>query len=82
MLGIIRESLDKLVKSQRTKCSASHRIQYFKSNYDAKEFVRKDYLQMFKDISIATATRDLKKGVEEKLWKKMGDNRTTKYKLL
>jgi Fic family protein len=44
-----------------------------------KEFTRKDYLRVFKDISTATATRDLKKGVDLEILKKKGDNRLTKY---
>ncbi len=48
-----------------------------KSELNKKEFARKDYLEMFKDISTATATRDLKKEIEEKLWTKSGENRTT-----
>ena len=43
--------------------------------------VRKDYLKIFKEISVATATRDMKKGIELKAWTKIGDNRTTKYKI-
>jgi Fic family protein len=38
-------------------------------------------MEIFKDISGATASRDLKKGVELKLFKKTGDKNKTKYSL-
>jgi len=57
-------------------------INYFWSNFDDQGFVRKDYLEVFKEISVATATRDMKKGIEMNLWQKIGDNRTTKYKII
>ena len=37
---------------------------------------------MFKNISTATATRDMRKGVALKAWEKTGDNRTAKYQIL
>ena len=39
------------------------RIEYF-LKISAKQFTRKDYMNTFKDISTATATRDLKKATE------------------
>jgi hypothetical protein len=37
-----------------------------------KEFTRKDYMNVFKDIASATASRDLKKGIELKWFKCSG----------
>ncbi len=79
MLKMIKESLTKLISQQRVNLSNDERLKYFKQNFKQREFVRKDYLEMFKDISTATATRDMKKGIEANLWKKTGNNRTTKY---
>ena len=79
MLEMIKKSLTKLIGQQRVNLSDDDRPKYFIDNFSKKEFVRKDYLEMFKDISTATATRDLKKGLEEDLWEKIGNNRTTKY---
>lgn len=79
MLEMIRKSLENLISHQRVSLTEDDRLNYFKENYNRREFVRKDYLEMFRDISTATATRDLKKGIVEKLWKKIGDNRTTRY---
>jgi Fic family protein len=45
-------------------------------------FTRKDYIALFKDISTATASRDLKTGVDIKLLVKSGDKRLTAYHFL
>ncbi len=81
MLDKIRTSLEQLITGQRNNLTDEERINYFWSNFDGQEFARKDYLEIFKEISVATATRDMKKGIEMNLWEKFGDNRTTKYKL-
>lgn len=52
-----------LVEDQRRNLSDVERMKYFKEQTELREFTRKDYLHMFKDISTANATRDLKKGV-------------------
>lgn len=79
MLSIIKQSLEALVKDQRKSLSDIERIEYFVEHSRIEEFTRKDYMQMFKDISSATATRDLRKGVELNYFDKIGDNRITKY---
>ena len=81
MLEKIKTSLNKLIIGQRNNLNDEERIKYFLSHFDGQEFVRKDYLEVFKEISVATATRDMKKGIELNLWEKEGDNRTTKYKI-
>ncbi|GAA4943607.1 hypothetical protein GCM10023314_15810 [Algibacter agarivorans] len=45
------------------------------------EFSRKDYMDIFKDISSATASRDLKKGIEIELFEKIGERNKTTYRL-
>lgn len=82
MLEKIKISLNQLIKGQRNNLADVERINYFWSNFEGKEFARKDYLEKFKEISVATATRDMKKGIKMKLWQKIGDNRTTKYKII
>jgi Fic family protein len=44
-----------------------------------KEFSRKNYMNTFKDISSATASRDLKKGIELNLFESIGNLNKTKY---
>ncbi len=80
MLNMIKISLGHLLDEQGRSLNDEERIQYFKEHTDRKEFTRKDYMKMLKSISTATATRDLKKGVEMDLLIKIGDNRVTKYK--
>ena len=79
MLSIIDQSLDELLKNTTKKLSDEDRIQIFIENH-VEEFTRKDYLNYFKDVSTATASRDLKKAVEIKLITKQGDKKTTTYK--
>lgn len=79
MLSIIDESLNELLQNSVKKLSAEDRVQLFLEN-SLDEFTRKDYLNYFKDVSSATASRDLKKGVENGIIKKAGDKKTTVYK--
>ncbi|MCB0476490.1 MAG: Fic family protein, partial [Flavobacteriaceae bacterium] len=55
------------------------RLDYFIS-LNKTEFSRKDYMDIFKDISSATASRDLKKGVELNLFGKVGEKNKTIYR--
>lgn len=79
MLSIIKRSLEDLVLDQRKSLTGIERIEYFIEHSGLQEFTRKDFLRMFKDISTATATRDLRKGVEMKYFDRNGENRITKY---
>lgn len=81
MLDKIKSSLNNLITGQRSNLNDKERIKYFLTNFEGEEFVRKDYLEVFKEISLPTASRDMKKGVEMNYWGKIGDNRTTKYKI-
>lgn len=55
------------------------RLHQGKFHFDKNIFSRKDYMLFFKNISSATASRDLKEGVEKKLLKKSGTGNQTKY---
>lgn len=79
MLEIIRRTLSQLVEDQRRNLSDVERLKYFKEQTELREFTRKDYLRMFKDISTATATRDLKKGVDKGILIRKGENRLARY---
>lgn len=78
MLKIIESSLSELLKNSTKKLSDEDRIQIFLEN-DNVDFTRKDYMNYFKDISSATASRDLKNAVEKKIISKIGDKKTTTY---
>ncbi|KQC12139.1 MAG: cell filamentation protein Fic [Desulfuromonas sp. SDB] len=80
MLGIIKISLDDLLKSQNLNVTGLDRINLFRDIIGEKEFSRKDYLRNNKDISSATASRDLKEAVDRGILLKTGDKRLTRYK--
>ena len=79
MLDIILQSLDSLLKTQNRSLTTENRIDLFKGFIGANEFSRKDYLHNFKEISQATASRDLKWAVNQNILNKYGDKRLTKY---
>lgn len=80
MLKIINDSLSELLENSTKKLSDENRIQLFLENNES-EFSRKDYMKYFKDISSATASRDLKKAVEMNLINKNGDKKTSTYRI-
>jgi Fic family protein len=79
-LNAINESFTELLKSQNRNFTTKERVVYFIEVYKDETFTRKDYLGIFKDISSATASRDLKFAVDQKLVEKTGDKRKTQYR--
>lgn len=80
MLEVIKESLEELLSIQNVSLTNIDRINLYKSIVRNDYFTRKEYLRNFKDISSATASRDLKFAVENGLLEKFGDKNTAKYK--
>jgi len=80
MLQIIDESLEELLTTQNVNLTASDRIILFKEISGPKSFSRQEYMRHFKDISSATASRDLKGAVDKGILVRIGDNRMTRYK--
>lgn len=80
MLDIINAALEDLLKTQKVNPTQNERIELFKSIIGSSEFSRQDYMRHNKDISSATASRDLKNAVENGILVKLGDKRTTKYR--
>ena len=80
MLEILTIALDDLLKTQNFTATDSERIDLFKDLIGGKEFSRQDYLRYNKDISSATASRDLKNAVKNGLLIKRGDKRLTRYR--
>lgn len=80
MLKIIDHSLIELLENSTKKLTDTDRIQLFLEHNDEKIFSRKEYMNYFKDISSATASRDLKNAVEENLIVKSGDKKTSTYR--
>lgn len=78
MLNVIDKSIDELLKQRSQSLSDKERLDYFMES-GKQEFTRKDYMETFKSISSATASRDLKKGVEMGLFEKTGYKNKTVY---
>ncbi len=81
MLEVIDKSLNELLGFSNRVFTDIDRLNYFIS-LGHREFSRKDYMNVFKNISTATASRDLKKGVEIGLFGKRGIKNSTVYKVL
>lgn len=79
MLKIIDNSLSNLLNNSNKRLSGNERITIFLEQ-NSSEFTRKDYMNFFKEISSATASRDLKNAVDNKIIVKTGDKKTAKYR--
>lgn len=80
MLEIILKSLEELLKTQNISLTNIDRINLYKSIIKDNYFTRKEYLKNYREISSATASRDLKYAVENNLIDKTGDKNTAKYR--
>jgi len=79
MLNVINISINELLDYNNRTLTEKDRLEYF-SSLDKPDFNRKDYMDVFKDISSATASRDLKKGVELNIFEKIGEKNKTRYR--
>lgn len=82
MLEIIAESLDELLSIQNVNLTNLDRLNLFRSIVKEDYFARKEYLKNFREISSATASRDLKFGVESGMIEKVGDKNTARYRFV
>lgn len=82
MLEVILESLEELLSIQNISLTNIDRINLFKSIVNKTDFARKDYLKNFREISSATASRDLQFAVERGILEKSGFKNSTKYKFI
>lgn len=80
MLQVINNALLIMLESSPQILSAEDRLRYFVERCKP-EFSRKDYLSVFKEISTATASRDLKLGIELGMFEKEGDKIKTIYRM-
>lgn len=81
MLEVIDQSLSELLSFSNRPLKREDRLEYFRL-LNIREFTRKDYMEIFKDISTSTASRDLQEGVQQGVFEKKGDKRNTIYKLV
>jgi Fic family protein len=80
MLSIIEHALEDVLKTQSVTLTSKDRITLYEEHIGDGYFTRQDYLRRYKDISSATASRDLKEAVDQNVLEKTGDKRTAKYK--
>lgn len=80
MLNVIDISISQLLDFNNRTLNEKDRLEYYVSLNKTK-FTRKDYMDIFKDISSATASRDLKNGAELNLFEKIGEKNKTIYRL-
>ncbi|MDG2356654.1 MAG: Fic family protein [Polaribacter sp.] len=78
MLKVIEISISELLDFNNRTMNEKDRLEYYVSLNQIK-FNRKDYMDIFKDISSATASRDLKKVAELGLFEKIGEKNKTIY---
>ena len=78
MLSILDQSLSELLENGTKKLNETERLELFLSTF-TQTFTRKDYMKQYSEISTATASRDLKNGVENGLIEKFGDKKITQY---
>ncbi len=80
MLGVIDNSIGELLNFNNRTLNEKERLEYFIS-LNKNNFTRKDYMDIFKDISSSTASRDLKRGLELNIFQKSGEKNKTIYKI-
>lgn len=80
MLKILSDSLNELLTERSGPISNTERIHIFLAS-GIKEFTRKNYLNYFKTISSATASRDIQIAVKENLVMKFGNKNKTIYRV-
>ncbi len=81
MLAIIDLALSDLLKIHGKSMQHKDRISYFLS-LGKSQFTRKEYMEVFKTISTATASRDLKKAVENGIFRTEGSGNKTRYSVI
>lgn len=82
MLSVVNETLADLIgNAHSVSMSQVDRLEHFCS-LKKESFTRKDYMQVFKHLSTASASRDLKSGIEKNLFSKSGDKRLSIYHLV
>ena len=80
-LSLIHEALAGFLEELKpTPLTAESRLEIAKMHFGNAQFSRKDYLKLFKTLLTATASRDLKSGVEQKQLLKEGNKAKARYR--
>ncbi|ODS22657.1 hypothetical protein AB835_12990 [Candidatus Endobugula sertula] len=83
LLGLIKSALAEFKNQVMVKPQTpTSRLAAAKTHFADKAFSRKEYLTLHKLIASATASRDLKFGVENKILQKSGEKAMTRYRFL
>ena len=72
--------MEDLLSSQPVTLKEVGRIQLFRNMIGENTFSRKEYMRHFKDISSATASRDLRETTDNQILTRIGEGRTTVYR--
>ncbi len=76
----IEKALRQLIEETRgVTLTAENRLEIARTAFGEKTFSRRDYQNLLKTISAATASRDLHQGVKMNFLKRSGDRRTSVY---
>lgn len=76
ILEALKEFFEEIRPEPQT---AETRLKLAKAHFGKGEFKRRDYLQVFKTLSTATASRDLQWGVGKGLLRRLGEKALAKY---
>ena len=80
-LEMVMKSLEDFIAVFRPKTTTpADRLENAHKQFGDKSFSRKDFLELYKSISTATASRDLKVGVDKELLERTGDKAVTLYR--
>jgi Fic family protein len=83
ILGIIKLTLEEMSKEIIGVTNTfEDRIERARFVFEGNLFSRKEYMEEFKTISSATASRDLKEGVESGVLEKVGERNQTRYSFI
>ena len=82
-LGIIGQALEEFISSFIPKpLTAGERLARAKEHFPDQDFSRKNYRELFKTISTATASRDLKLATDSGMVSRTGDKAQAQYRFL
>lgn len=83
LLTLIKSAIDDFTRHISVKPQTPHsRLAFAKTRFSDNAFSRKEYMSLHKLISSATASRDLKFGIENHILLKKGERALTKYRFL
>jgi len=82
ILDVIHNALEELLNTQSKSLTAGSRMELFNAIIKDKSFSRKDYMRRNKEISAATASRDLKEAVDRGILIRSGDKRLAVYQFV